>query len=90
MPEVVTVFRVEKTLEQGATDTVHKWQYVADKMHDGLFIRVVLLPVKRKGQKTIKVKFNALFLGNAQQLLDVMNESFPELGLIGEQCIEMS
>jgi len=90
VPEVVTVFRVEKTLEQGATDIVHKWQYVADKIHDGLFIRVVMGPVKRKGQKTIRAKFNALFLGNADELLDVMNESFPELGLVGEQCIEMS
>ena len=90
VPEIVTVFRVEKTLEQGGGDIVHQWQYVADKIHDGLFIRVVISPVKRKGKKTVKAKFNALFLGNADELLDVMNESFPELGLIGEQCIEMS
>lgn len=90
VPEVVTVFRVEKTLEQGATDIVHQWQYVADKIHDGLFIRVVISPMKRKGHKTVRAKFNALFLGNADELLDVMSERFPELGLIGEQCIEMS
>ena len=90
VPEVVTVFRVERTLEQGATDVVHKWQYVADKLHDGLFIRVVLSSVKRKGVKTIRAKFNALFLGNSQELLGVMNKSFPELGLVAEQCIEMS
>ncbi|KAK7369081.1 hypothetical protein VNO80_11115 [Phaseolus coccineus] len=90
VPEVVTVFRVLKTLEQGATDVVHRWQYVADNIHDDLFIRVVLSPVKRKGQKTIRAKFNALFLGNAQELLRVMSNSFPELGLVGEDCIEMS
>ncbi|KAK7319327.1 hypothetical protein RJT34_04046 [Clitoria ternatea] len=90
VPEVVTVFRVEKTLEQSATDIVHQWQYVAHKMHDGLFIRVVVSPVKRKGQMTIRAKFNALFLGNSEQLLDVMNQSFPEFGLTGEQCMEMS
>lgn len=89
VPEVVTVFRVEKTLEQGATDIVHQWQYVADRIHHGLFIRVVLSPVQRKGKKTVRAKFNALFLGNAGQLLDIMTESFPELGLVGEQCIEM-
>ncbi|MCI27625.1 reticuline oxidase-like protein, partial [Trifolium medium] len=38
VPEIVTVFRVEKTLEQGGGEIVHQWQYVADKMHDGLFI----------------------------------------------------
>ncbi|CAJ1938511.1 unnamed protein product [Sphenostylis stenocarpa] len=90
VPEVVTVFRVEKTLEQGATDVVHRWQYVADNIHHGLFIRVVLSSVKRKGQKTIRAKFNALFLGNARELLRVMSDSFPELGLVGEDCIEMS
>ncbi|BAT73673.1 Berberine bridge enzyme-like 8 [Vigna angularis] len=90
VPEVVTVFRVQKTLEQGATDVVHRWQYVAGNIHDGLFIRVVLSAVKRKGQKTIRAKFNALFLGNAQDLVRVMSDSFPELGLVGEDCIEMS
>ncbi|XP_027920305.1 berberine bridge enzyme-like 8 [Vigna unguiculata] len=90
VPEVVTVFRVQKTLEQGATDVVHRWQYVAGNMHDELFIRVVLSAVKRKGQKTIRAKFNALFLGNAQDLVRVMSDSFPELGLVGEDCIEMS
>lgn len=90
VPEIVTVFRVEKTLEQGATQIVHQWQHVADKIHDGLFIRVVVSPVKRKGQKTVRAKFNALFLGNTEQLLGIMNESLPQLGLVGEQCIEMS
>ncbi|KAB1222879.1 Reticuline oxidase-like protein [Morella rubra] len=45
VPEIVTVFRVEKTIEQGATDIVHQWQYVADKIHEDLFIRIVVLPV---------------------------------------------
>ena len=90
VPQVVTVFRIEKTLEQGAGDIVHQWQYVASKVHDGLFIRVVLSPVVKTGKKTIKAKFNALFLGNAQELVHVMNESFPQLGLVGEQCTQMS
>ncbi|GLU10675.1 hypothetical protein SLE2022_274610 [Rubroshorea leprosula] len=90
VPDVVTVFRVEKTLEQGATDILHQWQYVADKIHEGLFIRVVLLPQIRKGHETIKAKFIALFLGNAKELLDITGENFPELGLSPEDCIEMS
>ena len=90
VPEVVTVFRIEKTLEQDASDLVFQWQYVADKIHDGLFIRVVLSPVTRSDRKTIKAKFNALFLGNSQELLSVMNQSFPQLGLVAEQCIQMS
>ncbi|KAF2317929.1 hypothetical protein GH714_041252 [Hevea brasiliensis] len=41
-PATVTVFTVEKTLEQNATQLVNRWQYVADKLHEDLFIRVIL------------------------------------------------
>lgn len=91
VPEIVTVFRIEKTLAQGATNIVYKWQYIADKVDENLFIRVVLLPFTQKMhlQSSIKAKFNALFLGNAEMLMSLMNESFPELGLSPEDCIEM-
>ncbi|KAK2967362.1 hypothetical protein RJ640_027639 [Escallonia rubra] len=36
VPEIVTVFKVNRTLEQGATKLVHKWQYVAPSMHEDL------------------------------------------------------
>jgi hypothetical protein len=89
VPEIVTVFRLEKTLEQGATDIVHQWQYVADKIHEDLFIRVVVLPVNKKPHQTIKAKFVALFLGTAKDLIALMDRSFPELGLQRRDCIEM-
>ena len=41
-------FRNEKTLKKGASGLVYQWQYVADKIHDGLFIRVILSPLTRK------------------------------------------
>ncbi|XP_030519699.1 berberine bridge enzyme-like 8 [Rhodamnia argentea] len=90
VPEVVTVFKVEKTLEQGATEVLHRWQYVADKIDERLFIRVVLIPVVRKDQRTAKAKFVALFLGGADELLDVMSQRFPEFKLESKDCIEMS
>ena len=40
---------------------------------------MVLNPVARKGQVAIKAKFNALFLGDAQRLVSLMDEKFPEL-----------
>lgn len=90
VPEIVTVFRVEKTIEDGATDIVYHWQYVADNIHEDLFIRVVVLPVNKKSHQTVKAKFVALFLGNAENLIAIMDQSFPELGLSGNDCIEMS
>ncbi|KAE8673432.1 UDP-glycosyltransferase 76F1-like [Hibiscus syriacus] len=90
VPEIVTVFRIEKTLEQGATDIVHQWQYIADKIDENLFIRVVLLPVNKKRLQSIKAKFIGLFLGNAKELTSVVNENLPALGLLPENCVETS
>ncbi|KAH9747669.1 Berberine bridge enzyme-like 18 [Citrus sinensis] len=56
VPETVTAFIVNRTLEQNATKIVDRWQYVADKLHEDLYIR----------------------------------QSFPELGLVKQDCIEMS
>ncbi|CAH1419440.1 unnamed protein product [Lactuca virosa] len=60
VPAIVTVFDVQKTLEQGTT------------------------------KRTISTTYNALFLGGVDRLLDIMNSSFPELGLKKTDCSEMS
>ncbi|KAL0442434.1 UNVERIFIED_CONTAM: Berberine bridge enzyme-like 15 [Sesamum latifolium] len=92
VPATVTVFTVPKTLEQGATKILYKWQQVADKIDEDLFIRVIIQVAAgaQKGQKTVQTLYNALFLGRADRLLQVMQESFPELGLTRKDCIEMS
>ncbi|QHO60021.1 hypothetical protein HN51_014139 [Arachis hypogaea] len=81
VPPTVTVFRVERTLEQNATMLVMKWQNMASKLHEDLAIRLVL---------TTKAKFEALFLGGKDKLIPLMQERFPELGLVKEDCTEMS
>lgn len=93
VPEVVTIFRVEKTLEQNATALVSRWQEVAPTTDDGLFLRLLLQPVSskvKKGEKTIRASVLAEFLGNADQLVKLLGKEFPELGLQKENCTEMS
>ncbi|CAL9016041.1 unnamed protein product [Prunus brigantina] len=34
----VTVFKISKTTEQGATKLLSKWQNIADKLHEDLFL----------------------------------------------------
>ncbi|KAK4486978.1 hypothetical protein RD792_006293 [Penstemon davidsonii] len=41
----VVVFNVARTLEQNATQLVHKWQYISDKIDENLLIRVFLRSV---------------------------------------------
>ncbi|KAL9456455.1 hypothetical protein AB3S75_005642 [Citrus x aurantiifolia] len=92
VPETVTAFIINRTLEQNATKIVDRWQYVADKLHEDLYIRVFLKSAasSRRGKKTIRASFESLFLGGADTLLPLMQQSFPELGLVKQDCIEMS
>ena len=93
VPEIVTVFRVERRLEQNATELVLQWQQVAPHTDDGLFMRLLLQPVSSKvvkGQKTIRATVMAMFLGGADELVTLLGKEFPVLGLKKENCSEMS
>ncbi|XP_015882553.3 tetrahydroberberine oxidase-like [Ziziphus jujuba] len=92
VPSTVTVFSVNRTLEQNVTQLVHRWQYVADKVDEDLFLRILLqsLNASGEGKRTIQATFDTLFLGGVDRLIPLMEKSFPELGLTKEDCIEMS
>ncbi|CAH1428109.1 unnamed protein product [Lactuca virosa] len=93
VPPVVTVFTLSKVLDEGATRVVNKWQYIAHNITEDLFINLVVRPVPvpdQEGNTTMQVTFNSLFLGTADELMAIVNETFPELGLQETDCIEMS
>ncbi|WOK99548.1 berberine bridge enzyme-like 22 [Canna indica] len=89
----VTVFRINKTLKQGATRLVEKWQYVAPNFDDNLFIRIVASAIndtESVGNRTVQTVFECLFLGERAELISILDESFPELGVTTNDCSEMS
>ncbi|TQD86657.1 hypothetical protein C1H46_027783 [Malus baccata] len=96
VPETVTVFRVPRTLEENATDIVYRWQYIADKLDDDLFIRLTMDIVNGttncsgENNKTLRASFIAMFLGDSERLLSILDKSFPELGVKQSDCNEMS
>ncbi|CAL2252398.1 unnamed protein product [Prunus armeniaca] len=91
VPAQVTVFNVKRTLEQGATDIIYKWQFVAPKLPQDIFIRAMpQVKNNTEGNKTVEVSFIGHFLGQSGKLLPLMNERFPELGLQKKDCFEMS
>jgi len=92
VPQTVTVFTVTKTLEQGGNKLLHRWQRVAPKIDEDLFIRVIIQPGNSSvpGKRTVTTSYNALFLGGADRLLRVMKHGFPELGLTRKDCVETS
>lgn len=91
VPPKVTVFQVARTYEQNATDIAHRWQEISPKLHEDLFIRMTIEVINgsRSGEKTVRSTFNALFLGNSTSLVSLMTKSFPELGVVQRDCIEM-
>ncbi|XP_057420033.1 berberine bridge enzyme-like 26 [Lotus japonicus] len=92
VPKTVTVFTVTKSLEQGANKLLYRWQQVAPNIDENLFIRVFIQTGNGSvpGQRTVTTSYNALFLGGAVNLLKIMKQSFPELGLTRKDCLETS
>ncbi|XP_042479775.1 O-acetylstemmadenine oxidase-like [Macadamia integrifolia] len=92
VPPTVTVFTVQRTLQQGATKLVSRWQQLAYMFNEDLLIRAIAIVANgaTKEESTILVTFQSLFLGRVKELLPLMNNSFPELGLEAKDCTEMS
>nr|BBA94167.1 tetrahydroberberine oxidase [Coptis japonica var. anemonifolia] len=94
VPPTVTTFVVPRVLEQGATALVRKWQIIADKLDEDLFlglsVQALHLDPDHPEEKTIVISFLGFYLGGPEKTLQLMEESFPELGLMKEDCIEMS
>ncbi|KAK9146451.1 hypothetical protein Sjap_006354 [Stephania japonica] len=97
VPKVVTVSMIDRTLEQGATDLVHKWQSVASyEVPRDVFIALHVTVVdknatRREGSsRTVRVTFQVLYLGTSEKLLQLMEDKFPELGMKKKDCREMS
>ncbi|XP_068322194.1 tetrahydroberberine oxidase-like [Pyrus communis] len=93
VPPIVTGYTVSKTIEQGTTKLVSKWQAIADRMPEEYFLRLVIQVASgagKNGGKTIQVLFNFLFFESVEKLLPWMQENFPELDLERKNFIEMS
>ncbi|KAL3631591.1 hypothetical protein CASFOL_024575 [Castilleja foliolosa] len=89
VPPVVTVFTIHKNLDREGIKTVHKWQHVASKLPDDIFIRIIIQHYDER-QTMVDAIFNSLFLGKTSDLLPVVSNYFPGLGLLEKDCTEMS
>ncbi|XP_010556147.1 PREDICTED: reticuline oxidase-like protein [Tarenaya hassleriana] len=90
VPEIVTVFRIPRYLDENALDLVHKWQSVAPKTDPNLWMRLLLQTVTKNKAQTVKATVMALYLGRAKDVVSLLAKDFPELGLKAENCTELS
>ncbi|MBA0845636.1 hypothetical protein Goarm_005768 [Gossypium armourianum] len=79
--------------EQNATKLVHRWQSIAHKFPKELLMSIFISSVKSSEadkKMTIKANFSSMFLGSIDELVPLMEERFPEFGLVRDDCLEMS
>ncbi|KAD1709721.1 hypothetical protein E3N88_42421 [Mikania micrantha] len=92
VPEIVTVFRKNVTLEQNGTNIFHKYQYVAPRLDRDLTMRVQIFSelIGNTTTKTIRMLFEGLYLGRMDALLSLLDKRFPELNITRVFCEEMT
>ncbi|XP_008790024.2 berberine bridge enzyme-like 15 [Phoenix dactylifera] len=89
VPPTFTIFTLHRTLEQGAIELLNKWQYVAHKLHEDLYLKVDIQHVEG-GENGVVAVFESLFLGGCAELLQHIGKSFPELEVKRNDCREMT
>jgi len=91
VPPVVTVFNVHRTGREAVTKLVYQWQSIAPAVEEDLFIRAVISGTQLNGgQRDVNLIFNGMYLGPLHQLLETVNKSFPEMGMVASDCKETS
>lgn len=90
VPPKVTLFNVTRNLEQNSTKKlIFQCQCIANKLDEDLLILVRLQTNSTKGdKKTIVALFMSMFLGRTDRLVSLMEKSFPEFGLVRQDCTE--
>ncbi|PON46121.1 Xanthine dehydrogenase C subunit [Trema orientale] len=93
VPSIVTTFKVDRNLEKNETKKLaDRWQHVAHTFDEDLLISLRFQTVNSStdNKVTLQASFYGVFLGGVDRLLPLMKKSFPELGLVREDCTEMS
>ncbi|KAL7611176.1 tetrahydroberberine oxidase [Lactuca sativa] len=91
VPEKVTVFILNKTLEQGATELFYKYQTVIPAIDRNLHMRTQVFGeyIGNTTKKTVRIMFEGIYQGTINTLLPLLNKKFPELGVTREICEEV-
>ncbi|XP_071695602.1 berberine bridge enzyme-like 8 [Rutidosis leptorrhynchoides] len=92
VPELVTIFLKDITLEQGAMEVFYKYQYVMPTIDENLNIRVQMSSEKipKTSKKTVRMLFYGLYQGATDTLLSLLDEKYPELNVTREICQEVT
>jgi hypothetical protein len=82
VPSTVTAFNIMRTVDQGAIDVLTRWQEVGPTLPFDINMRVIIM-----GQQ---VTFQSLYLGKCSDVVPMLSTLFPDLGMTGADCLEMT
>ncbi|XP_074320268.1 monolignol oxidoreductase AtBBE-like 15 [Silene latifolia] len=86
VPEIATYFSVEKSIKNDQDASLYNtWQHVADKLDENLMIKATMV-----SSPNPSITYEGFFLGKPDELLEKMGTSFPELGLLRNDCRDVS
>eukprot|EP00253_Pinus_taeda_P030902 PITA_30902 len=73
------------------TKLVHQWESIASALEEDLYLRMTVSGTQLKGGQTdVQLTFNGMYLGPLHELLDIVNKSFSEMGMVTSDCKETS
>lgn len=89
VPSKLTAFTVRRKLHGKKTiNLLQRWQNVSHKLPRDLFMRVLIQNKGNGSEKIVQVSFQGLFLGRVSELVPLLNQTFPEFGLVSQDCFQ--
>ncbi|KAK9093689.1 hypothetical protein Scep_025158 [Stephania cephalantha] len=94
VPKVVTVFSVSRPATKfDVAELVHQWQFVGPYLDDKFYASAFVgagLPEAVTPPGIISAIFKGLYLGPKTKAISILNQAFPQLGIVEEDSKEMS
>ncbi|WVZ24782.1 hypothetical protein V8G54_003326 [Vigna mungo] len=74
VPSTVTVFNVERILEENASEIIQKLQLVANKLEQHIYLRMDLVKANssQHGKLALQANFVSMFQGGVDELIPLM------------------
>lgn len=94
VPPTVTGFIVSRPgTKRHVAKLVNRWQYVAPYLQDDFYLSCFIgadLPESTGTVGMMSATFKGFYLGHRGKAVSILNRVFPELGVVEEDCMEMS
>jgi FAD/FMN-containing dehydrogenase len=92
VPPTVTSFIVSRPgTKRHVAKLVNKWQYVAPYLEDDFYLSCFIgADLPETVTAGMSATFRGFYLGGRSKAISILNQVFPELGVVEEDCMEMS